>query len=84
MSLEEHHLRLENARLRDELTRVCALAAKFIGKPLSPMALPLVQQPHPMPDSSLDLAATCVGSVPPSTMPFSTISELAGSVSSQW
>ena len=83
MSLEEHHLRLENARLRDELTRVCALTAKFIGKPLSPMALPPVQQPHPMPGSSLDLAVTCVGSVPPSTMPVSTISELAGSVSSQ-
>jgi len=83
MSLEEHHLRLENARLRDELTRVCALTAKFIGKPLSPMALPPVQQPHPMPVSSLDLAVTCVGSMLPSTMPVSTISELAGSVSSQ-
>ncbi|KAG2568120.1 hypothetical protein PVAP13_7NG292900 [Panicum virgatum] len=83
MSLEEHHLRLENARLRDELTRVCALTAKFIAKPLSPMALPPVQQPHPMPVSSLDLAVTCVGSMPPSTMPVSTISELAGSVSSQ-
>ncbi|RCV34994.1 hypothetical protein SETIT_7G203300v2 [Setaria italica] len=83
MSLEEHHLRLENARLRDELTRVCALTAKFIGKPISTMALAPVQQLHPMPGSSLDLAVTCVGSVPPSTMPVSTISELAGSVSSQ-
>ncbi|CAL5015384.1 unnamed protein product [Urochloa decumbens] len=85
MSVEEHHLRLENARLRDELTRACALTAKFIGKPMSTMALPPpVQQAHSMPGSSLDLAVTtCVGSVPPGTMPVSTISEFAGSVSSQ-
>ncbi|KAF8702504.1 hypothetical protein HU200_032884 [Digitaria exilis] len=79
MSLEEHRLRLENARLRDELTRVCALTAKFLGKPLSPMALP----PHSVPGSSLDLAVACVGSLPASTMPVSTISDLTGSVSCQ-
>ncbi|CAL5030518.1 unnamed protein product [Urochloa decumbens] len=85
MSVEEHHLRLENARLRDELTRACALTAKFIGKPMSTMALPPpVQQVHSMPGSSLDLAVTTgVGSVPPGTMPVSMISEFAGSVSSQ-
>ncbi|CAN6276634.1 unnamed protein product [Urochloa humidicola] len=84
MSVEEHHLRLENARLRDELTRACALTAKFIGKPMSTMALPPpVQLAHSMPgSSSLDLAVTGVGSVPHSTMPVSTISELAASVSS--
>ncbi|KAL5214737.1 hypothetical protein ABZP36_003889 [Zizania latifolia] len=30
LSLEEHHLRVENARLKDELSRVCALAAKGV------------------------------------------------------
>uniref|UniRef100_A0A7N0SZF3 Uncharacterized protein n=1 Tax=Kalanchoe fedtschenkoi TaxID=63787 RepID=A0A7N0SZF3_KALFE len=34
-SLEEQHLRLENARLRDELERVCGLASKFLGQPVS-------------------------------------------------
>jgi homeobox-leucine zipper protein len=84
LSLEEHHLRVENARLRDELTRVCALTAKFIGKPISLMALPQMHQLHPVPGSSLEIAAAAgLGSVPPSTTPVATISELAaGSVSS--
>ncbi|KAF2311161.1 hypothetical protein GH714_019764 [Hevea brasiliensis] len=33
ISLEEQHLRIENARLKDELDRVCALAGKFLGRP---------------------------------------------------
>ncbi|KAJ1272467.1 hypothetical protein BS78_06G203700 [Paspalum vaginatum] len=82
LSLEEHHLRLENARLRDELTRVCALTAKFISKPMSYMALPPPPVPQPMPVSSMDLAVASVGSLPLSKMPVSTISEFAGSVSS--
>ncbi|RYR37589.1 hypothetical protein Ahy_A09g042464 isoform D [Arachis hypogaea] len=44
ISFEEHQIRIENARLRDELNRICALANKFLGKPISsltnPMALP--------------------------------------------
>jgi homeobox-leucine zipper protein len=56
LSLEEHHLRVENARLRDELTHVCALTAKFIGKSLSLMAPPQMHQPYPLPGSSLDIA----------------------------
>ncbi|XP_076956922.1 homeobox-leucine zipper protein HDG1-like isoform X1 [Bidens hawaiensis] len=44
ISLEEQHLRIENARLKDELERVCALAGKFIGRPVSAM-----------PNSSLEL-----------------------------
>ncbi|KAI3818570.1 hypothetical protein L1987_12381 [Smallanthus sonchifolius] len=48
ISLEEQHLRIENARLKDELDRVCALAGKFIGRPVSSMAAP-------MPNSSLEL-----------------------------
>ncbi|KAK9051429.1 hypothetical protein SSX86_028056 [Deinandra increscens subsp. villosa] len=48
ISLEEQHLRIENARLKDELDRVCALAGKFLGRPVSSMA-------PPMPNSSLEL-----------------------------
>ncbi|XP_066348140.1 homeobox-leucine zipper protein ROC5-like isoform X2 [Miscanthus floridulus] len=83
LSLEEHHLRLENARLRDELARVCTLTTKFIGKPMPHMELLLAEEARPMPGSSLELAiAGGVGSgVPSSKMPDSTISELAGSTS---
>lgn len=34
-SLEEQHLRIENARLKEELERVCTLAGKFLGRPVS-------------------------------------------------
>ena len=44
VSLEEQHLRIENARLKDELDRVCALAGKFLGRPMPSLG------------SSLDLA----------------------------
>ncbi|KAJ1392598.1 START domain [Sesbania bispinosa] len=44
ISLEEQHLRIENARLKDELDRVCALANKFLGRPISSL-----------PNSSLEL-----------------------------
>ncbi|KAK4483449.1 hypothetical protein RD792_010636 [Penstemon davidsonii] len=48
ISLEEQHMRIENARLKDELDRVCALAGKFLGRPISSMG-------PPMPNSSLEL-----------------------------
>ncbi|CAH2063279.1 unnamed protein product [Thlaspi arvense] len=32
ISMEEQHLRIENARLKDELDRVCALTGKFLGR----------------------------------------------------
>ncbi|XP_004492678.1 homeobox-leucine zipper protein ANTHOCYANINLESS 2-like isoform X2 [Cicer arietinum] len=35
ISLEEEHLRIENARLKDELDRVCALASKFMNRPIT-------------------------------------------------
>ncbi|OWM79829.1 homeobox-leucine zipper protein HDG2 isoform X2 [Punica granatum] len=45
MSFDEHHMRLENARLREEIDRISAIAAKYVGKPVvnypilsSPMA----------------------------------------------
>lgn len=44
ISLEEQHLRIDNARLKDELDRVCALAGKFLGRPISSL-----------PNSSLEL-----------------------------
>ncbi|CAL9124998.1 unnamed protein product [Musa textilis] len=72
ISLEEQHLRIENARLKDELDRVCALAGKFLGKPASALASPL---PLPMlPNSSLELAVGTngfagLGSVATSTLP---------------
>ncbi|XP_020114859.1 homeobox-leucine zipper protein ROC5-like isoform X2 [Ananas comosus] len=52
VSLEEQHLRIENARLKDELDRVSALAGKFLGRPISALASPIPQ----MPNSSLELA----------------------------
>ncbi|CAN6484886.1 unnamed protein product [Victoria cruziana] len=51
ISLEEQHLRIENARLKDELDRVCALAGKFLGRPVSAMS-----SVPPITSSSLDLA----------------------------
>ncbi|XP_038708918.1 homeobox-leucine zipper protein ANTHOCYANINLESS 2-like isoform X2 [Tripterygium wilfordii] len=48
ISIEEQHLRIENARLKDELDRVCALAGKFLRRPVSSLA-------SPMPNSSLEL-----------------------------
>lgn len=49
ISLEEQHLRIENARLKDELDRVCALAGKFLGRPISSLG------PPPLPSSALEL-----------------------------
>ncbi|KAJ6761327.1 HOMEOBOX-LEUCINE ZIPPER PROTEIN ANTHOCYANINLESS 2-LIKE ISOFORM X1 [Salix purpurea] len=38
---EQQQLRIENARLKDELSRVCALANKFLGRPLTSSANPV-------------------------------------------
>lgn len=58
MSFEEQQLRIENARLKEELDRLCALAGKFFGRPIPSMpSVPL------MPKSSLDLG---VGGMPTS------------------
>ncbi|KAL0905067.1 hypothetical protein M5K25_027242 [Dendrobium thyrsiflorum] len=44
MSFEEHHLRIENARLKDELDRLSCIAGRFGGSrsmlPSSPLLLP--------------------------------------------
>ena len=52
ISVEEQHLRIENARLKDELDRVCALAGKFLGRPISSLANSIGP---PLPNSSLEL-----------------------------
>ncbi|CAL5185284.1 unnamed protein product [Lathyrus oleraceus] len=38
ISMEEHQIRIENARLKEELGRVCTLSNKFLGRPLSALA----------------------------------------------
>ncbi|KAL8172476.1 hypothetical protein V2J09_024280 [Rumex salicifolius] len=58
ISLEEQHLRMENASLKDELDRVCALASKFLGRPLpsfSTLSTLSSSMAHPMPNSALEL-----------------------------
>ncbi|PWA68801.1 homeobox protein 7 [Artemisia annua] len=53
ISIDEHHLRIENARLRDELSRISILANKFLGRPLSSFS---GSMPHGMSSSNLELA----------------------------
>ncbi|CAN6808954.1 unnamed protein product [Brassica oleracea] len=51
MSFDEQHLRIENARLREEIDRISAIAAKYVGKPIGSSFAPLaIQGPR-----SLDL-----------------------------
>ncbi|KAK6135309.1 hypothetical protein DH2020_030951 [Rehmannia glutinosa] len=38
--IEQHHLMIENARLKDELNRLGILATKFLGRPNGPMPPP--------------------------------------------
>ncbi|KAF8409524.1 hypothetical protein HHK36_005601 [Tetracentron sinense] len=51
MSFDEHQLRIENARLREEIDRISAIAAKYVGKPV--VSYPLLSPP--IPPRSLDL-----------------------------
>ncbi|XP_022868072.1 homeobox-leucine zipper protein ANTHOCYANINLESS 2-like [Olea europaea var. sylvestris] len=70
ISLEEQHLRIENARLKDELDRVCALAGKFLGRPISSLASMIGP---PMPNQSLEFGFGSNGfgdlNVVPTTLP---------------
>ncbi|KAH7844654.1 hypothetical protein Vadar_030272 [Vaccinium darrowii] len=43
MSCEEHQLRMENSRLREEIDRMAAIAAKYVGKPV--LNYPVVSPP---------------------------------------
>lgn len=61
---EQHRLRLENARLKEELDRLSGIAAKYIGRPIqTPASL------HPISMPSLDLGMVGYGAqnVGPST-----------------
>ncbi|WOG91331.1 hypothetical protein DCAR_0310579 [Daucus carota subsp. sativus] len=53
ISFEENHLRIENARLKDELNRISVLTSKFLGRPLSPLAGPFAPAAS---NSNLELA----------------------------
>ncbi len=56
MSLHEQQLRIENSRLKEELDRVSALAAKYLGRsipPYVPMQITPIA-PLSLPSSSLD------------------------------
>jgi len=53
ISLEEHQTRIENARLKDELNRICTLANKFLGRSLSSLATPMSLPPT---NAGLELA----------------------------
>lgn len=60
MSFDEQHLRIENARLREEIDRISTIAAKYVGKPL--IGYPNLS-PH-LPSRSLELG---VGQYGPSS-----------------
>lgn len=49
----EHEFRIENARLKEELNRICTLAHKFLGRPLSSF---VNSMGVPTPNSGLELA----------------------------
>ncbi|XP_042490003.1 homeobox-leucine zipper protein ROC8-like isoform X2 [Macadamia integrifolia] len=57
--LDEQKLRMENARLKEELDRVASIAAKCIGRPIS--QIPSIQ---PILGSSLDLSVGNFGGLP--------------------
>ncbi|KAG8640642.1 homeobox-leucine zipper protein HDG2 isoform X2 [Manihot esculenta] len=59
MSFDEHHLRLENARLREEIDRISAIAAKYVGKPA--VNYPLLSSP--LPPRSLELGVGNFGAL---------------------
>ncbi|XP_059301480.1 homeobox-leucine zipper protein MERISTEM L1-like [Lycium ferocissimum] len=52
MSFDEQHLRIENARLREEIDRISGIAAKYVGKPI--LTYPQLPSLGP-PTRSLDL-----------------------------
>ncbi|KAJ7981306.1 Homeobox leucine zipper protein [Quillaja saponaria] len=61
MSFDEHHLRIENARLREEIDRISAIAAKYVGKPV--VNYPLLSPP-PVPSRPLELGVGGFGGQP--------------------
>ncbi|MCO5577089.1 hypothetical protein L7F22_030911 [Adiantum nelumboides] len=45
MSYDEQQLRIENMRLREEIDRITAMAAKYIGRQMPPMSLSSARSP---------------------------------------
>ncbi|XP_011011492.1 PREDICTED: homeobox-leucine zipper protein HDG2-like isoform X4 [Populus euphratica] len=60
MSFDEHHLRLENTRLREEIDRISAIAARYVGKPV--VNYPVLSPP--MPPRPVDLGVGNFGGQP--------------------
>ncbi|WOL03419.1 hypothetical protein Cni_G12139 [Canna indica] len=51
MSFDEHHLRIENVRLREEIDRISGIAAKYVGKPMMssyPLLSPSIPSRSPL------------------------------------
>ncbi|XP_051124722.1 homeobox-leucine zipper protein MERISTEM L1-like [Andrographis paniculata] len=61
MSFDEQHLRLENARLREEIDRISGIAAKYVGKPM-------LSYPHLSPGASRSLDLGVGNYVPQASM----------------
>ncbi|XP_050380710.1 homeobox-leucine zipper protein HDG2 isoform X1 [Argentina anserina] len=62
MSFDEHHLRLENARLREEIDRISAIAAKYVGKPVGNYSH--ISSPVPPHRNPIDPGVGSLGSSP--------------------
>ncbi|CAL9057805.1 unnamed protein product [Musa banksii] len=58
MSFDEHQLRIDNSRLREEIGRLSAIAAKYVGKPVVPHQLF-----SPMAESDMIGAGDLLGSM---------------------
>ncbi|KAK6917331.1 Homeobox domain [Dillenia turbinata] len=77
MSFDEQHLRIENARLREEIDRISGIAAKYVGKPMVSYSH---LSPH-VPSRSLDLGVGSFGSQTSLVGEMFTASDLLRSVS---
>eukprot|EP00250_Pteridium_aquilinum_P014469 c22012_g1_i1 orf=96-2435(+) len=61
-AVDEHQLRVDNVRLREELQRVSSVAARYFGRPVPPLGLTPPPVPAPLlPSSSLDLPTNSAG-----------------------
>ncbi|KAK4364216.1 hypothetical protein RND71_015574 [Anisodus tanguticus] len=73
MSFDEQHLRIENARLREEIDRISGIAAKYVGKPM-------LNYPQ-LPSLDLGVTATNLGHQLGEMFSTSTASDLLRSIS---
>lgn len=61
-AVDEHQLRLDNVRLREELQRVSSVAARYFGRPVPPLGLAPTPASAPLlGSSSLDLPTNSAG-----------------------